>query len=182
MCNNNINKFSKEDAYQSLELTNSWIGNVDTKASFGLAFIIALLSIIFYNAGTMPVAFQNLFIEMKEQKLSCCTIIGALSVAVLYLMCLLSIILFFLAIRGRIKTDSKKKSIFFFGTIAAMPLNDFKSKTMDMSDKELTKDILAQVHTNSRICTLKFKFYNWGLWLLISSSFLFFICMVLNLL
>ena len=26
--------FEKEDAYKSLEITNSWIGNLDTKASF----------------------------------------------------------------------------------------------------------------------------------------------------
>ena len=181
MSNNDINKFSKEDAYQSLELTNSWIGNVDTKASFGLAFIIALLAIIFYNAGAMPIAFQNISVELKEQNLSWCTIVSAILVAVLYISCLLSIMLFFLAIRGRIKTDSKKKSMLFFGTIAALPLNDFKSKTIAMSDKELTKDILEQVHINSRICTVKFKLYNLGLCLLILSSILFFVCMVLNL-
>lgn len=178
---NSDNKYSKEDAYRSLEFTNSWIGNVDTKASFGLAFIIALLAVIFYNAGSIPAVFQKLSTEMKEQTVSCCTIIGTLLVAMLYLTCLSSIILFFLAIRGRIKTKSTKKSMFFFGAIAALPLNDFKAKTMDMHDKELTKDILEQVHTNSRICTVKFKFYNTGLWLLLSSTILFFICMVFNL-
>ena len=79
------------------------------------------------------------------------------------------------------KTNVTKKSMFFFGTIATLPLNDFKSKTMDMNDKELTKDILEQVHINSRICSAKFKFYNKGLWLLLSSTVLFFVCKVLNL-
>ena len=181
MGNNDTNKYSKEDAYKALELTNSWIGNVDTKASLGLAFIVALLAIIFYNAGTMPVAFQNLSAAIKEKTVSCCTIMGTLLVAILYLTCLVSIIMFFLAIRGRIKTNATKKSMFFFGTIATLPLNDFKSQTMDMNDKGLTKDILEQVHINSRICTAKFKFYNKGLWLLLSSTVLFFACMVLNL-
>lgn len=76
MSNNDTNKYSKEDAYKTLELTNSWIGNVDTKSSLGLAFIVALLAIIFYNAGTMPVAFQNLSTAIKAQSVSCCTIIG----------------------------------------------------------------------------------------------------------
>jgi hypothetical protein len=129
MRNNDTNKYSKEDAYKTLELTNSWIGNVDTKSSLGLAFIVALLAIIFYNAGTMPVAFQNLSTAIKAQSVSCCTIIGMLLVSALYLSCLISIIMFFLAIRGRIKTNATKKSMFFFGTIATFPLNDFKSKT-----------------------------------------------------
>ena len=47
MNSNDSNKFSKEDAYRVLELTNSWISNVDTKASLGLAFVVGLLSIIF---------------------------------------------------------------------------------------------------------------------------------------
>ena len=108
MSNNDTNKYSKEDAYKALDLTNSWIGNVDTKASLGLAFIVALLAIIFYNAGTMPVAFQNLSTAIKEQTVSCCTIMGTLLVAVLYLTCLVSIVMFFLAIRGRIKTNVTK--------------------------------------------------------------------------
>ena len=181
MSNNDTNKYTKEDAYKALDITNSWIGNVDTKASLGLAFIVALLAIIFYNAGTMPVTFQNLSTAIKKQTVSCCTIMGTLLVAGLYLTCLVSIVMFFFAIHGRIKTNVTKKSMFFFGTIATLPLNDFKSKTMDMNDKELTKDILEQVHINSRICSAKFKFYNKGLWLLLSSTVLFFICMVLNL-
>lgn len=181
MSNNDTNKYSKEDAYRVLELTNYWIGNVDTKASLGLAFIVALLSIVFYNAGTSPVAFQNFITAIKEQMLSCCTIISGLLVASLYSTCLVSIVLFFLAIRGRIKTTVAKKSMFYFGTISTLSLNDYKAKTMDMNNKELTKDILEQVHINSCICTAKFKFYNKGLWLLLSSVILFFICMALNL-
>ena len=181
MSNNDTGKYSKEDAYRTLELTNSWVGNADTKTSLGLAFIVALLAIIFYNAGAQPIAFQNLTIALKEQTVSCCVIFNTLLVVLLYLTCLSSIVMFFLAIRGRIKSNTTKKSMFFFGTIASLPLNDFKSKTMDMNDIALTKDILEQVHINSRICTTKFKFYNIGLWLLLLSAILFFICMGLNL-
>lgn len=181
MSNNNANKYSKEDAYRTLELTNSWIGNVDTKASLGLAFIVALLAIVFYNAGTMPAAFQTFFIAMEEETVSCCTIIGTLLISLLYLTCLTSIIMFFLSIRGRIKNITTKESLLFFGTIATLPLNEFKSKTMAMNEKALTKDVLEQVHINSRICMVKFKYYNSGLWLLLSSTILFFVCMVLNL-
>ena len=49
------NKFSKEDAYQALELTNSWTNNADTKISFVLAYIAVLIGFVFYNAGTVHV-------------------------------------------------------------------------------------------------------------------------------
>ena len=182
MSNNDVNKYSKDDAFKTLEITNYWIGNADTKASLGLAFIVAMLSIILCSNGTMPVAFQNLSDAIEKDSVSCFTIIGALLVSILYLTCLISIIMFFLAIRGRIQTNGTKKSLFFFGTIAALPINDFKAKTIAMKDKELTKDILEQVHINSQICSIKFKFYNRGLWLLLSSTVLFFVCMAINLL
>ena len=38
---------------------------------------------------------------------------------------------------------------------------------MNMSDVDLTKDLLEQVHTNSCICTAKFKKYNIGMKIMI---------------
>lgn len=43
---NKDNKASKEDAYKNLELVNSWINNIDLKASFILAFLGILLGSI----------------------------------------------------------------------------------------------------------------------------------------
>lgn len=179
--NSSTNKYTREDAYKALELTNSWINNVDTKASFGLAFIVALLAIVFYNAGTMPRAFEMLFKTKEEANTLCCVIFSAILVSCLYLTCLSAIISFFFAIRGRIKNQNIKNSMFFFGSIATMSLNEFKARTMGMNDKDLIKDILEQVHTNSCICKIKFKFYNIGLGLLVLSVILFFLCMTLNL-
>ena len=179
--NNNItDKYSKDDAYKVLELTNSWISNVDTKASFGLAFIVALLSIIFYNAGTTPAAFQELIVASIEKNITCCVIIKATVVMLMYLSCLASIILFFLSIIGRINNNAAKKSMLFFGTISSLSINDFKVKVLNMNDKDLTKDILEQAHINSCICAKKFSFYNKGLWTLLISVILFFICMMFN--
>lgn len=179
--NNNItDKYSKEDAYKVLELTNSWIGNVDTKASFGLAFIVALLSIIFYNAGTTPAAFQEFTVASIEKNINCCIIIKATAVILMYLSCLASIVLFFLSIKGRVNNNATKKSMFFFGTISSLSINDFKAKALNMNDKDLTKDILEQAHINSCICAKKFSFYNKGLWTLWVSVILFFVCMVFN--
>jgi hypothetical protein len=117
------NKFSKEDAYQALEVTNSWTNNVDAKISFALAYIVILIGFVFYNAGTIPKAIQS-FLDASHK---CCdVIIGAVLVALLYVCCLVSVILFLLAIFGRIKNTSGEKSAFFFGTVSTMTLVDYR--------------------------------------------------------
>ena len=179
--NNNTKKYSKEDAYKVLELTNSWIGNVDTKTSLGLAFVVGLLALIFYNTETIPLAFQNLFTALNDNNLCCIVLISAVLVLLLYFSCLISIIMFFLSIRGRLISSSPNKSMLFFGSISTLSFNDFKSNTLNMTDKAITKDILEQIHISSRICTRKFKFYNYGIWSLLISVILFFICMSFNL-
>ena len=39
--------YTKEDAYKTLEIINSWICNIDTKVSFSLALIGVLITLIF---------------------------------------------------------------------------------------------------------------------------------------
>ena len=38
--------FRKDDAYQTLTLINTWIGNIDTKISFALALAGVLIGVI----------------------------------------------------------------------------------------------------------------------------------------
>jgi hypothetical protein len=172
------NSFSKEDAYQALELINSWTNNVDAKISFALAYIAVLIGFVFYNAGSVPSAIQS-FLDAKHK---CCDVIFRAGLVVfLYLCCLASVVLFFLAIFGRIKNTSGEKSAFFFGTVSNMSLNDYRTKATSMTDRDILQDILEQVHTNSKICTKKFKLYNYGIYFLIASTFLCFICMIFQL-
>lgn len=53
MMKDNISKrelhFEKEDAYKSLELVNAWINNLDTKASFLLAYLAVVLGFVVSN-------------------------------------------------------------------------------------------------------------------------------------
>ena len=46
---NMSDKYSKEDAYQTIDLINSWINNVDTKTSFALAYAAVLMGFAFAN-------------------------------------------------------------------------------------------------------------------------------------
>ena len=49
--------FEKEDAYKSLEITNSWIGNLDTKASFLLAYLSVVMGFVVSHG--VPVVFST---------------------------------------------------------------------------------------------------------------------------
>ena len=52
------NKYSREDAYQSLEMVNSWINNVDNKISYALAFIGVLIGFVFIQ--DTPKTIENI--------------------------------------------------------------------------------------------------------------------------
>ncbi len=168
-------KYTKDDAYHTLDLINSWINNVDAKTSFALAYVAVLIGFVFVNGS--PSVFTDI---QSTEKIVACMIIKAIIVIALYGTSLLSIIFMFFAIKARTNNISGKKSVMFFGTIASMELINFKAKTLNMGEKELTKDLLEQIHTNSSICTKKMKFYNKGIFWLIIATILCFVSVVFN--
>ena len=60
--NNNLTQenraFKKEDAYETLGIINTWIGNMDTKVSFALALAGVLIGVIFEKG--LPRAFHRI--------------------------------------------------------------------------------------------------------------------------
>lgn len=174
--------FSKETAFRTLELINSWINNADTKVSFALAFATTVLGLIFYNAGSEPKALQE-FKTAYADKTICFS--NWSSVAILFLMYitfLIVLICFFMSLRGKVDNSNKKKSIFFFGTIADYSIDDYKSKVFSMNEHELEKDLAEQIHINSQICRNKFKWYNRGFVFLIISAILCVGCLAFQIL
>lgn len=174
-------KYGKDDAYQTLELINSWINNVDTKSSFGLAFIAALVGFIFYNIGKTPLPIQEALELVQTCTFSMIVFVQAIMIVALYISCLVSILMFLIALFGRAKNTSGKLSIMFFGTISQFSLNDYKAKTLNMNSRDITKDLVEQIYVNSKICTKKFKYYNWGMYALAVSTLLCFVCISFNL-
>lgn len=168
-------KFSKEDAYQTLNLINSWINNIDVKTSFALAFLAVLVAFTL-DKGT-PRIFSEIF---TTECITCLMVFQLILGFMLYLNSILSIIFMLLAIRARTKRTSIKKSGLFFGAIAQMELNDYKAKTMNMDNKDLIKDLLEQVHTNSTICSKKVKMYNKGIVCLMITMIACFLSIVFN--
>lgn len=178
--NNNLQHvnqaFTKDDAYQSLEMINTWISNIDTKVSFALALAGVLIGIIFGKG--LPKALQRICEVSKLAELSGGEIIASILVCLLYVVSFFSIVSFMLAIIARVKNLNNAPSIFFFGSIGKMSLQNYMDKVCQMSEEQIIRDLEEQIHTNSRICSQKAKWYNIGIKFLVVTIVLWFICMV----
>ena len=171
--------FKKEDAYETLNIINTWIGNMDTKVSFALALVGVLVGVIFEKG--MPRAFDRISQVSKLAELSGGEIIAAILVVLLYLSGFISITCFMLSIIARVKNLNNAPSVFFFGSIGNMTLENYKNSVKNMEENEIIEDLKEQIHTNSRICSLKAKWYNRGIKFLLITVILWFVCMVFQL-
>lgn len=171
--------FKKDDAYETLGLINTWIGNMDTKVSFALALAGVLTGVIFEQG--MPNAFHRITEVSKLGDLSGGEIIAAILVALLFLVSFISILCFMLSIIARVKNSNNASSVFFFGSIGSMTLENYKAAIKDMDEEKIIDDLKEQIHTNSKICSLKAKWYNRGIKYLLTTVILWFICMIFQL-
>lgn len=117
----------------------------------------------------------------KLAELSGGEIIAAILVALLYLSSFISILCFMLSIIARVKNLNNASSAFFFGSIGNMTLENYKNAVKDMDEKEIVDDLEEQIHTNSKICSLKAKWYNKGIKFLLVTVILWFVCMIFQL-
>lgn len=171
--------FDKEDAYETLGIINTWIGNIDTKVSFSLALSGALIGVIFDKG--MPRIFRRIAEVSNLKVLSGGDLIGAILVILLYLLSFISILCFMLSIIARVNNPSNAPSVFFFGSIGNMTLANYKSSLKDMEEQDIIDDLEEQIHTNSMLCSLKAKWYNNGMKYLLLAVVLWFICMIFQL-
>lgn len=171
--------FTKEDAYRSLEMINTWTSNIDTKVSFALALAGVLIGMIFGEG--LPTALQRICEVSKLAELSGGEVIASILVCLLYIVSFLSIVSFMLAIIARVKNLNNAPSIFFFGSVGKMSLQNYTDKVGKMTEEQIIKDLEEQIHTNSRICSQKAKWYNVGIKFLVVTIILWFICMVFRL-
>lgn len=166
--------FEKEDAYKSLELTNGWIGNIDTKASFLLAYLSVIMGFVVSHG------FPAIFSDKMITPIGFSYLVKVICVIALYLSLVLSVALLLGTLTARIKGQSIKPSLLFFGEISELSLNDYKAKILNRTEDELIKDILEQIHTNAKICAQKSKFYNAGVKMTLLATVLYVMCMILR--
>ena len=171
--------FDKEDAYETLGIINTWIGNIDTKVSFSLALSGALIGVIFDKGR--PRIFRRIAEVSNLKVLSGGDLIGTILVILLYLSSFMSILCFMLSIIARVNNPSNAPSVFFFGSIGNMTLANYKKSVKVMNNQDIIDDLEEQIHTNSLLCSLKAKWYNKGMKCLLAAVALWFICMIFQL-
>lgn len=157
-----------DEMERNLDRTNMWISNCDQKASFLLALVGVVITVIF-TSGVTPRIIQTLvnpFIDYcKDGVGSFCfwrTMDALLFISGLVLI-FLSMSHLLLCLMA--KTDYSKfqqpgmeqKSHLFFGHIASMTYDEFCHTDVDKYN-----DLRSQVYTNSVICNDKFKNYRKG--------------------
>lgn len=171
------NKTSKEDVYKNLEIVNSWINNIDLKASFILAFLGIILGNIL-NSNNIKILRNAIAVPLNS--IGIYEILKIIIVLLLIITSLISGILLIFTLLARIKLDNRSKSYFFFGDISMMDRKEFVNKFSRKNDNNLKKDILNQVYANSKICEYKSKLYNKSVYFVIITLILFFINYIIN--
>ncbi len=169
--------YTKEDAFQTLQSTQSWISAMDAKASYAITLVGVLIGFMLSNDDrSLNVAS---FFEKASRHL-CDGIFdwSLLILALLYAISFCTIICFLQVLFARTKVKSQKKSNFFFGTIAARDLSSFISSVRGQSESNILDDLLEQIHVNSQICIRKSKWYNRGNGFLIATIILWFLVAV----
>ena len=151
------NKICKEDAYKNLDIVNSWINNIDLKASFILAFLGILLGNIL-NVNNIEILKK--FISIPINTMSLIEILRTIVVILLIISSMTSAILLILTLLARTKINNIPKSNYFFGNIANMDRIEFLNNFERMNEKTVKKEILNQVYVNSKICSCKSKLCN----------------------
>ena len=106
-------KYSKDDAYQTLGLINSWINNVDTKASFALAFQAVVIGFCFNNGW--PSAIDKIVNTLPKDR-TFLDWICAIAVVLFIVGSTLSALFLLLTLVAKTKNTTGKKSVMFFGT------------------------------------------------------------------
>lgn len=152
---------------------------MDTKVSFALALAGVLIGVIFEKG--LPRAFHRITEVSRLAELSGGEIIATILVALLYLASFISILCFMLSIIARVKNLNNSPSIFSFGSIGSMTLENYKNAVKDMNEREIVDDLEEQIHTNSKICSLKAKWYSKGIKFLLATVILWFVCMIFQL-
>lgn len=158
--------YTREDAYNTLNIINEWIRSSDTKTSILI---------------TMIALFSGLSISMYETikgliNFSTNTFLSTVVFILIGLYIGLFIATFYfsfmsLVARKGIK-DINSESLFFFGNIANLKEDEFIEKTSNISEKDIINDLKEQIVINSMIANVKFKYFNYSL----KSSFFLLVC------
>lgn len=159
-----------ENSFKVLSEIHQKITFADSKANFLVIIDLALFASIITILTNLKDSFKIL---LSHGPLGGGTIASFIifSVITLFLVSA-SIFRAIQAINPRVSSQSKKQSLIYFGAIANMSYDDFKSFFQKGTEAELHDDLTNQIYENSLIANIKFgKVSNSARFLLFSLIF-----------
>lgn len=182
----NNDSYTKDDAFKTLQIINTWNSNIDTKTSFCLAFCAVMIGILLQNQRKLAVVYQwlkfefNTYTQINEHLFG--VMIAVFLVTLFYACFIMSLYYFFSTIIATIENPNKIKSNFFFGFIATLDLEAYKNTMLQINEKMIVYDLIEQIHTNSLICIKKARYYNKGMLWLQRTMYVCVVCLIFGLL
>ncbi|MBN9483129.1 MAG: hypothetical protein BGO70_01075 [Bacteroidetes bacterium 43-93] len=138
-------------AEKNLQRKLEWISRVDTRVSFIAGVAIAMLGVL-ANAFSRIICWEWYHYAVFYSAAA-----------------FLFVSLFYLYKSQNPKILAPNESLIFFGTIAKMKFDDFKSKFSNTSPEDYFDDLLHQVHINSEILCEKFYYLKSSItWIIIA--------------
>lgn len=140
-----IDDWVKARAEKSLAQMIDWIGRHDSRSAGLMGITVAMM-------GALSAATPSLKQWTPVFMLALALTASGFGMVLYQLM------------RGQIpRLRSGKPSIGFFGTIAAMPQDEFRKRFTEMTEEEYLEDLLNQCYVNARILRSKFRCLKRGL-------------------
>ena len=169
-------KYSKEDAYKTLDIINMWIGNVDSKISYSLTFIGVLLG--FFITTSKPINISQVVdkIIKKIGQISRDGIHTSLnSIELKEIISVIILILIFIFI-----ITASVACIYLYKGIKGRIDSDIYNQDRVVIKSNIFWDSISNQQYNSKICTEKFKNYNKGVDYIVISVIIFFMYTIIG--
>lgn len=146
-------------AETNLQRKLEWVGRHDSKIVFVAGVIITMLGLL--ASACSKIDNWNVWLYI---------VFGVTGL-------MLFISLYFVYKSQYPKTFSSNTSLNYFGTIADLKFDEFKRRTLQTTDDEYLDDLLCQIHINSQVLKLKFRYLKVSLILMGVSVFPWLICL-----
>jgi hypothetical protein len=153
--------YDEEDAYRTLDRVNFWLNSFDTKASYLLA-IIGIIGTILFTTGYFNTIDLQVWCSCKSGLLNALFLLMIISF-------LFSSICLIWCIKPNIKNikplknECKKHTVLFYGSIADMKNIEEINNITKFSKDTIIDDINNQSWFCSNICIKKKKYIFWAI-------------------
>ena len=165
-------KYSIEDLYKNLDITNSWINNSDNKASIMIAFLGFSLFELFKNTDYTDCIYNVLKKCISNINFSDCLFL--LFIGISFILILLGIYKLLKVLVPSLKNNKNiPESLIYYGYISNVESLKYKELVKNATEENIIDDLINQNYINSKICFRKFNNFRYG-------TFLIFLGIILN--